>query len=187
MTVEPQRPHAGAGHALRWSLFERADGATVVFAGEVDENADFSSLRRSLAGAVEFHLAGITRVNSCGVREWVNFVRALPPSVTSLRFSHCSSAIVTQLNAICNFRGAARVLSLHAPYVCERCGIEEHKLLEVEGGGIVGAEASLARLDEDARVGEALRCVPRFTCARCAGPMEFDELPERYLSFLREP
>ena len=42
---------------------------------EVDENADFTELRRSLKGAVVFKLGEVRRINSCGVREWVNFVR----------------------------------------------------------------------------------------------------------------
>lgn len=106
------------------------------------------------------------RINSCGVREWVNFVRDLP-HVTDLSFSHCSPAIVTQLNMIYNFRGNARIRSFYAPYVCEKCGQEEEKLVDVsaQGGGQV---------------------IPSFACSQCGATMEFDDLPERYLSFLAE-
>jgi hypothetical protein len=44
----------------------------VEFFGEIDENADFAELRRRLKGPVVFHLAEVRRINSCGVREWVN-------------------------------------------------------------------------------------------------------------------
>jgi len=154
---------------LSWRIKERPGFTTVEFSGEIDENADFSELRRRLRGSVVFHLAGVRRINSCGVREWVNFVRDMP-SVTELTFSHCSPAIVTQLNMIYNFRGQARVRSFYAPYVCENCHNEEEKLLDVQSqfpNGEVGS-------------------VPEFSCESCSEPMEFDDLPERYLSFLSE-
>jgi hypothetical protein len=91
------------------------------------------------------------------------------PSVTELTFSHCSPPIVTQLNMIFNFRGNAKVRSFYAPYICENCGHEEDKLLDVQSqfpGGKFRA--------------------PEFGCDQCGSPMEFDDLPERYLSFLNE-
>ena len=99
-----------------------------------------------------------------------NFVRNLP-DVKDLIFTHCSPAIVTQLNMICNFRGPARVRSFLAPYVCERCSHEEEKLLDVE--------SHFPNRD--------FRKVPKFPCERCGAELEFDDLPERYLSFLVEP
>jgi hypothetical protein len=70
---------------------------------------------------------------------------------------------------IFNFRGAAKVRSFYAPYVCDACGHEEEKLLDVQAQFPGG-------------VGK----VPEFACEQCGAPMEFDDLPERYLSFLAE-
>jgi DNA-directed RNA polymerase subunit RPC12/RpoP len=153
--------------ALSWRIKERPGLTTVEFVGEIDENADFIELRRRLRGAVAFQLAEVRRINSCGVREWVNFVRDLP-HVTDLSFSHCSPAIVTQLNMIYNFRGSARIRSFYAPYVCERCGQEEEKLVDVPSQATARQE------------------LPGFGCSQCGAAMEFDDLPERYLSFLAE-
>ncbi|MSP63278.1 MAG: hypothetical protein EXR72_23635 [Myxococcales bacterium] len=155
-------------NSLRFTIEERDDGARVTFEGRLDENADLSGLRGRLAGRVEFHLAGISRINSTGVRIWVNLVHDLP-SVTELAYSECSPAIVTQLNTIYNFRGPAKVWSLLAPYACEACAIEECK-----------------RIDVREHVPADPLEVPRFHCARCDGLMAFDDLPERYLSFLHE-
>jgi hypothetical protein len=155
--------------ALSWRIKERPGFTTVEFFGEIDENADFAELGRRLKGAVVFHLAEVRRIISCGVREWVNFVRDLP-SVTELTFTHCSPAIVTQLNMIYNFRGQAKVRSFYAPYICESCNHEEEKLLDVQ------SQFPSGRTDR----------VPDFTCEKCNQPMEFDDLPERYLSFLSE-
>jgi hypothetical protein len=154
---------------LSWRIKERPGFTTVEFTGEIDENADFSELRRQLRGSVVFRLSGVSRINSCGVREWVNFVRDLP-NVTELVFSHCSPAIVTQLNTIDNFRGPASVRSFYAPYVCESCNNEEERLLDVHTHFPGGSN------------GEP----PAFLCERCQRPLEFDDLPERYFSFLSE-
>jgi hypothetical protein len=151
---------------LTWRISEAGAATVVELSGQLDEQADLALLKPLLAGAVELHLGGITRINSTGVRTWVNFIHDLP-SVRELAFTHCSPAIVTQLNTIYNFRGRARVRSLLAPYQCESCGAEERKLIELQAGA---APPSL----------------PPSPCARCGGTMEFDDLPERYLSFLRE-
>jgi hypothetical protein len=154
---------------LSWRIKERPGFTTVEFFGEIDENADFAELKRRLRGTVVFHLGEVRRINSCGVREWVNFVRDLP-NVGELTFSHCSPAIVTQLNMIYNFRGRARVRSFYAPYICENCHNEEEKLLDVQSQF---PEGNTGR-------------VPDFECESCRRAMEFDDLPERYLSFLSE-
>lgn len=152
---------------LSWRLKERPGFTTVELSGELDENADFAELRRRLGGAVVFHLAGIGRINSCGVREWVRFVRDLP-NVTDLVFTHCSPTIVSHLNMIYNFRGPATVRSFYSPYLCDACGHEEELLVDVK--------AQLERAD--------VLSPPELACSACGEAMELDDLPERYLSFL---
>jgi hypothetical protein len=157
--------------ALSWRVKERPGLTVVEFFGEIDENADFADLRRRLKGPVVFHLAEVRRINSCGVREWVDFVRQVP-AVSELAFSHCSPAIVIQLNMIYNFRGQARVRSFLAPYLCQVCGHEEDKLLDVEQHFPPPPRRAFTP--------------PEFKCEKCSGPMQFDELPERYLCFLHD-
>jgi len=154
---------------LSWRIKERPGFTTVEFAGEIDEEADFSELRRQLRGSVVFRLQGISHINSCGVREWIHFVRDLP-NVSELVLTHCSHAFVAQLNMIDNFRGAATVRSFYAPYVCESCNNEEERLLDV---GTHFADGDLSQ-------------PPPFLCEKCQRPLVFDDLPERYLSFLAE-
>jgi hypothetical protein len=150
-------------------VVDRPEGVEVSLGGDLDENADFSELRSLLHGRVSMHLGAVERINSCGVREWVNFMRALDgfSMVTELEMHACSPAVVGQLNTISNFRGMGRVASLLAPYLCERCDVEETRLVEV---ALRPVETAL----------------PSFPCPRCGEPMEFDDLPDRYLSFLKE-
>jgi hypothetical protein len=169
MSLDGKGRNADHSEPFSWKVAP-ADGEwlRVELRGEIDENADFSELRLTLRGNVELGLEGITRINSCGVREWVNFVRDLQ-GVRHLWFARCSPPVVLQLNTIYNFRGRARVSSFMAPYVCEACHSDEYKLLDV------------AEHFPDRRAH-----VPAFRCRRCGGVMVFDELPERYLSFLSE-
>ena len=166
----PSTSETGAGGlrepgGLTWEIEDRDGVTTVALAGEIDEHADFTPLREQLRGVVELDLGAIRRINSCGVREWVNFVRDLPHA-SELTFRACSTAFVTQLNMIYNFRGPARIRSFHAPYVCDGCGHDADLLVEVGDGGKVE--------------------LPAPTCPTCGDAMQFDDLPERYLSFLQE-
>jgi hypothetical protein len=168
--AQSEGTNPGFGQPLTWRVESRgADALEVELRGEVNENADFTELRAKLRGDVTLSLEGITRVNSCGVREWVNFVRTLP-QVTRLRFSRCSPTVVLQLNTIYNFRGGARVISFLAPYVCESCRTDEYRLLDVE-----------EHFPDRTRP-----LAPAFRCEKCGGALVFDELPERYLSFIAE-
>ena len=161
---------SGLTEVLSWHVEAVGDERFhVELRGEINENADFMELGRQLHGDVTLYLEGITRINSCGVREWVNFLREL--ELPSLVFARCSPPVVTQLNAIYNFRGPAQVQSFLAPYVCETCHVDEYKLLDVS---------------EHFPERSPLH-VPAFRCERCRGVMTFDELPERYLAFLVEP
>jgi hypothetical protein len=162
---------SGTGHdgAMWWRLRELDGGAIeVTLGGDLDENASFEALAPRLRGRVHFDLSGVRRVNSCGVREWVTFHRDLvPASVSQLELRACSPAVVAQLSTISNFRGRARVASFLAPFACDDCNLEEHCLVEVADDPIA------TRL-------------PSPACPRCGRAMAFDDLPDRYLSFLRE-
>lgn len=159
--------HGAEPPELTWRIDALPDGAIVAFSGEIDENADFSDLVERQCGALVFDLGSVRRINSCGVREWVMFQRDLVPASVTVELRACSPTVVAQLNAIANFRGRARVGSFLAPYLCEKCHLEEERLVVVA---------------EDPLHTE----LPPVLCSRCHTAMTFDEMPERYLSFLRE-
>jgi len=158
----------GARQALTWKIEDGPDGLTLVtIRGEVDENANLGKLGSSMKGRVILDLADVRRINSAGVREWVNFVRNLP-DVEAMEFVRCSPTIVNQLNMIYNFRGQAAVRTFFAPYLCEHCDVEVDVLLDVNVH-FVAKDPSL---------------VPEFQCQHCGNPLEFDDIPERYFAFI---
>ncbi len=150
---------------LAWAVTLDGDVTRVELTGSIDEDSGFAALAKELSAAttIRFDLAGIRRINSCGVREWVNFVRSLT-APHRIEIERCSPVVVSQMNMISNFVGTARVLSVQASFVCEKCDHEESVLLNVEKGQR-----------------PALGVV---VCPRCGVAMEFDDVEESYFSFL---
>lgn len=145
---------------------DRKGGVDVLeLQGDLDETTDFGRLLETLGSAVRVDLSGVRRINSCGVREWINFVRALS-SKRTVSLAGCSPPVVEQLNMVFNFRGSASVESFYAPFVCTSCEAASFLLLtppEVAGGAVAERK-----------------------CSSCGGRVVFDEMPERYLAFLQE-
>lgn len=134
--------------------------------GAITEDADFRHLLQTSGPELELDLSKVTRINSCGVREWLNFVRALEEQGRRLVLWRCSSSVVGQLNLIYNFLGKnGEVRSVMAPYVCDACGHEEDRLVRLDG------EFELSTLEDDV------------SCSKCQDAMEFADLPEYYLQF----
>ena len=134
--------------------------------GAITEETDFSQFLELPQAEIEIDLSLVSRINSCGVREWLNFVRELEARGGRVVLTRCSSAIVGQLNLIYNFLGkSGEVRSVMAPYVCDECGHEEDRLIALEDSPdieVLTAEAE---------------------CPKCAELMEFADLPDYYLQF----
>lgn len=139
------------------------DGVALV--GVIDETADLSFFER-LTATTRVNLRGVRRINSYGVRAWIEGVRRVPPGV-SVELHECSPAVVDQLNMVAGFVGRAKVISFYAPMACERCGHEKEQLFDVA---------------EYRKRGQ----LPAVSCPRCAAAMQVDDLEDHYLLFARE-
>ena len=137
-------------------------GSRVVLSGFLDENSDLKVLE-SLTGKSEIDFKSVTRVNSCGVREWVNLIKKLPAA--ELSYVECPMVVVKQINAVPDFLGTAKVLSFYGPYFCENCDEEELKLIQV--GDVSNAQP------------------PQLKCSTCSKDLSFDAIPGQYFSFLK--
>lgn len=153
--------------ALSWTVEERPQSLYVKLVGDIDENADLKALEDELQGCVWIDLADVRRINSAGVREWVNFIRQ-PPRVESAYLVQCSPTIVNQLNMIYNFKGMATVRTFFAPYICAKCDEEVDILLDVE-----------VHFDD-----RDIKRIPEFSCINCGEQLVFDDIPERYFAFI---
>jgi hypothetical protein len=71
-------PH---GTAFKVDLDHFAQGGKMyVLAGVIDENADLSFFE-SLSGHARLHMKAVRRINSYGVRSWIEAIRTVPPDV----------------------------------------------------------------------------------------------------------
>ena len=150
------------------------DGLDVVMQGQIDERTELVEIAAKVASlttrAINIDLEKVSFINSVGVREWIRLLRALKKCGASVRMRRCSEAMIHQMNMIVEAKGSGEVDSFFAPYVCDGCGYEGSMCLDVE--------PNLAQL----RDMQALS----IACPECTQPMEFNDIPERYLLFLED-
>ena len=144
-------------------------GDALILAGAIDESAELMALlNRAAGGRLVLDLAGITFINSLGVRDWIRMQASATQNGIAIELRRVAEVLIHQLNMIIATRGTSRVTSFFAPYACDRCGREESLLVDA-----VANAAGLTRLE-----------APAMTCPECSGPMAFNDFPERYFSFL---
>ena len=139
----------------------------VTISGVIDENADLGPLSALGARPVRVHLRGVRRINSFGVRTWIDAIRQIPRG-TPLRFVHAPPPVVDQCNMVSGFVGHGSLESFYAPMACAECDEQVDQLFET-----AACRANGGRL-------------PKTPCPRCGRPMEVDDLEEQYLLFVRE-
>jgi eukaryotic-like serine/threonine-protein kinase len=144
-------------------------GDALVLAGAIDESAALHEMpARARNGRLVLDLAGVTFINSLGVRDWIRMQSAAQTERLNVELRRVAEPLVHQLNMIIATRGSARVTSFFAPYACDACGREESLLIDA----VANADA-LVRLQ-----------APPMTCPECGAAMAFNDFPERYFSFL---
>ena len=149
----------------QWEIFEQPDRSRVVIKGDITEASSLATLVPLLVGRVDFDLAQVAYINSLGVRDWIRFLRSV--NIQGYEFHACSVPFVLQAALIPPMLGRGTVMSFFAPYYCESCDHQEDRLLQ--SAAILAADFA----------------PPVFQCPGCSGTLALDDLPERYLAFLR--
>lgn len=154
------------------------DVVFVKLSGIIDEDNTLARSTKKLTGrTLVLDLAEVKRINSCGVRDWVNWLSDLHARGKTVILTRCSPCIVTQLNLVNNFAGRAMVRSFFAPYYCSSCDLEVLCLLQVED--FAGQAQPRAPRPGDPRT-------PNVECPRRTPEcdLEFDDIEEAYFAFL---
>lgn len=160
MAIDP------ASAKFRVEVAEGEGGKTIRLYGVIDEHADLSFMH-TLRGSVRFSLRGVRRINSFGVRAWIDAIRRVPAEC-SFELVECPPPVVDQLNMVAGFVGRGRVTSFFAAMRCEKCDRELDHLFAV------------------ADIKKNHNKLPRVDCPSCRQPMEVDDLEDQYLMFVRE-
>ncbi len=144
------------------------DGTQISLRGPVDEEADFVPVLTQInrGGRFVLDLAGVSHINSSGVREWIRFVRGIRGG-GPVELTNCPPQFIDQVNMLNNFLGSTTVQSLVVPFVCIGCG----ETLEQTAR----SDTLVSRDPEPPR------------CERCGATMELDAIADVYFAFLREP
>jgi hypothetical protein len=141
----------------------------LVLAGRIDERAHIGDLDATITEDVlAIDLAGVTYINSLGVRDWVNFLRSLAKRGVQLTLERCAEVMVLQMNMIVDARGTAKVTSFYAPFACDACGWEGAKLVTTE----------------EVQPVVALGRSPETECPDCSQQARFADFVDRYFLFL---
>lgn len=152
-------------------LGQSRDGDTLrlTLKGQIDEDADYGSVKAAGVRRIVFDFEGVKLINSTGIQRWIKFLQGLP-SDAEVVFSRCAIRVVTQINLFPGFLGGrpVKVESFYAPYFCEACDSSCDVLLET------------ARHSVDASMTKA----PKMQCPKCGGAAEFDGIEKKYFLFL---
>ena len=149
------------------SIQHRGDMSFVKLGGVIDEDNELADLVDKIpSGTAVIDLGEIERINSCGVRDWVNWLSKLEGTGTRAVLVECSPAIVAQINLVNNFTGNGTVKSFYVPYFCPECDEEKVLLVEASDMGPPPHEPPTCRCDE------------------CDLVMDFDDMPDSYFAFL---
>lgn len=155
------------GQKFQATIERRGEASYVKLAGVIDEDNQLAELvDRIPAGTAYIDLGDIERINSCGVRDWVNWLGKLDTGGARSVLVECSPAIVAQINLVNNFTGNGFVKSFYVPYFCPEC--DEEKVLLVEA----------------VEMGPPPHEPPTCRCDECDLVMDFDDMPDSYFAFL---
>lgn len=149
------------GDRLRLRERSERDTTRIEMLGEINETSDLVPLF-SRSGSLRLDLSGIERINSMGIRNWMDAAMERPAGL-EISFERCSQAFVRQLNLIPALTEMGSVKSLMAPFFCASCDSEREELIDI------------AELDE--------KRVPTRKCDHCGAPMSLDAPPEEYFAF----
>jgi len=152
--------------SFRVEVKEGEGGRHVALFGIIDEHAELTFFGE-LHGHVKLNLKGVRRINSFGVRSWIDAIRRVP-SDALVEFIECPPPVVDQMNMVAGFLGRGKVASFFAPMACEHCDVEFDHLVTVA---------------ECRKNGNK---IPTVRCPKCGKPMEVDDLEDQYLLFVRE-
>ncbi len=138
------------------------------FYGHIDEDTDFGKLPLNGLKKVAIDLAGVNAINSCGIREWIKWIRTAE-SGSQFIFKKAQKAIIDQINMIDGFipKGST-VESFYVPYFCEECDTASAILFTR------GKEFSSGKP-------EVKQAIP---CSNCGKNAEIDVIEAQYFRFL---
>ncbi len=137
--------------------------------GVLDEDNPLANLLSQIQGRLLLiDMAEMERINSCGVRDWVNWLNQIQALGLQVILLRCHPSVVAQANMVTNFAAEAFIHSFFAPYVHPDTGDEQNVLL----------------FTEELRQSRPIKAPTIFDNGE---ELEFDEFEESYFAFVSDP
>ena len=137
--------------------------------GILDEDNLLVNLLSQIQGQyLLIDMSEVERINSCGVRDWVNWLNQIQALGIVVILLRCSPTVISQANMVANFAADAFIHSFFAPYVDPNTGEDFNKLV----------------LTEDIRKSVPVKA-PKFY-SESGEELEFDEFEDSYFAFIHD-
>jgi hypothetical protein len=148
----------------------KSDESIVIkLSGEIDEDSFFPEVDYSGAKNIEFNFEGLNNINSCGIRDWVGWLKKIPTELNS-SFINCPPFIIDQVNMINGFvPEGGTINSFQVPYYCDDTD-EVIQKLYVRGVDYTGDDCTIEKI---------------YTCPECDAGAEIDVIEQKYFKFLK--
>ena len=146
--------------------FTKDNVLLVKISGTIEEGVDFNLVIGPTPNEIIISCKDIQRINSAGVKLWIQYFQKLTAKGTKIRFIECSPAIVEQINLIVNFSCGAKIESIYVPYACSSCRAQFVSLFNVED------------------LKKIYKQLPEPACPKCKDKTIFDDIEDEYFEFL---
>lgn len=147
---------------------QESDATIIEVKGNIDEDANFNTIEFGAGAKFILDLNDVATINSCGIREWIKWIRTAPAG-SQLTYRHCPKVIIDQINMVAGFLPEnARVESFYVPYYSDASGSEKMVLFS-EGTHFKDRNVFPPEEVKDDTTGDA---------------MEMDVIESKYFKFL---
>ena len=106
---------------LKINVLKADSSLNIEFTGYIDEDTNLSEIDLQGVITLVFEWAQVKGINSCGIREWIQWIEKIPPD-TKVHIMNCPRVMITQIGMIKGFLPKNTTIeSFFVPYFCEKC------------------------------------------------------------------
>lgn len=150
--------------SLKIDIINENGVVTITLEGHINEDSNFLSMKDLSGDKLFLNLKKITLINSCGIREWVEFQKN-NFDFKNVIYQECSQVIVEQMNIVSGFiHQNGQIESFYAPYYNEKMD-KEVKIL-IKPSDVIDGKAPSQKNSDGVE-------------------LEFDDIEAQYFNFLK--
>ena len=151
--------------SLKLEITHKGSDTLIELSGHINEDSDLSAMKELAGENLTLDLSGITLINSCGIRDWIEFQKE-NFKFSTVKYQKCPQVIIEQMNIVAGFIHPEGIIeSFFAPYYNESSD-QEVKLL-LTPSEVIDGKAPFKKDDTGV-------------------DLEFDDIEAQYFNFLKK-